>query len=184
MYRNRREFLKGCCGLGAAGITAHLTRLGLISANAQSGSSYKALVCVFFFGGNDSNNTVVPIDSRYGAYQAMRGAVALGQNVLLPAGGTGYAFHPALVNVQRIFNLQHAAVLFNVGTLVRPTTRATLNGTPLPRNLYSHSDQVQQMQTSDPNGHGMDAKWFDIQFSTPPVATTPTTWGKLKGNYR
>jgi uncharacterized protein (DUF1501 family) len=154
MYRNRREFLKGCCGLGAAGIAAHLNRLGPISAYAQAGSTYKALVCIFLFGGNDSNNTVVPIDSRYAAYQAMRGPVALAQGSLLQAGGSGYGFHPALVNVQRIYNLQRAAVLFNVGTLFRPTTRATLNSTPLPRNLFSHSDQVQQMQTSDPNGGG------------------------------
>jgi uncharacterized protein (DUF1501 family) len=80
------------------------------------------LVCVFFFGGNDSNNMVVPIDSCNAAYQSMRGAVALGQGVLLPAGGSGYGFHPALVNVQRIYNLQRTAVVFNVGTLCRPTT--------------------------------------------------------------
>jgi uncharacterized protein (DUF1501 family) len=154
MYKNRREFLKGCCGLGAAGFAAHLTRLGLISAHAQSASNYKALVCVFFFGGNDSNNMIVPIDSRYAAYQQMRGAVALGQGTLLPAGASGFGFHPALVNLRRIYEAQRAALVFNVGTLVRPTTRATLNSTPLPRNLYSHSDQVQQWQTSDPNGGG------------------------------
>lgn len=154
MKRTRREFLKSCCGLGAAGLAAHLTRFGLISANAQSSSTYKALVCVYFFGGNDSNNMVVPIDGRYGAYQSMRGSVALGQSTLLPAGSSGYGFHPALINVQRIYNLQRAAVVFNTGMLVRPTTRATLNTTPLPRNLYSHSDQTQQMQSSDPNGGG------------------------------
>src|SRR5262249_41830672 len=154
MNRNRRQFLKSCCGLGAAGIAAHLTQLGLISARADVGSDYKALVCVFFFGGNDSNNLIVPIDSRYGPYQSMRGAVALQQSALLPVGGTGYGFHPALTNVKRVFDLGHLTAVFNVGTLVKPTTRLTLSTTPLPRNLYSHSDQTQQWQTSDPNGGG------------------------------
>jgi uncharacterized protein (DUF1501 family) len=152
MYRNRREFLKSCCGLGAAGVSAHLTRLGLVSASAQSTSTYKALVCVFFFGGNDSNNMIVPIDSRYAAYQAMRTTVAIPQGSLLPAGSSGYGLHPALTNIQRLYNQQRVAMVFNVGTLFRPTTKAQLNTNPLPRNLYSHSDQTQQWQSSDPNG--------------------------------
>ena len=49
----------------------------MVSAHAQPAADYKALVCVFLFGGNDSNNMIVPIDSRYGAYQTMRGPVAL-----------------------------------------------------------------------------------------------------------
>ncbi len=151
--RNRREFLKKCCGLGAAGVGAHVTRLGLISAQAQ-GPTYKALVCVFLFGGNDSNNMIVPTDSRYSLYQAMRGPVAIGQGSLLQAGSSGFGFHPSLTNVRRFFNQASpsAAVVFNVGTLVRPTLKTALGTTPLPRNLYSHSDQTQQWQSSDPNG--------------------------------
>ncbi|MCS7023621.1 MAG: DUF1501 domain-containing protein [Bryobacteraceae bacterium] len=152
MSKTRREFLKSCCGLGAAGVSAHLSRLGLVSANAQATSSYRALVCVFLFGGNDSNNMIVPIDSRYAAYQAMRPSVAIPQGSLLPAGSSGYGFHPALTSIQRLYNQQRVAMVFNVGTLFRPTTKAQLNTTPLPRNLYSHSDQIQQWQTSDPNG--------------------------------
>jgi uncharacterized protein (DUF1501 family) len=152
--RNRREFLKGCCALGAAGMASQLARLGLVSAHAQQGSSYQALVCIFMFGGNDANNTIVPIDSRYGAYQTMRGPVALGQATLLPADTSGYGLHPSLVNVQRLYNERRAALVFNVGTLVQPTTKGTLNSSMLPRNLYSHSDQTQQWQSSDPNGGG------------------------------
>lgn len=152
--RNRRQFLKTCCSLGAAGVSAHITRLGLVSAHAQATSTYKALVCVFLFGGNDSNNMIVPIDSRYGSYQTMRGAVALPQASLRPAGATGFGLHPSLANVQRLFGQQRAALVFNVGTLFRPTSKAALNSTPLPRNLFSHSDQTQQWQSSDPNGGG------------------------------
>ena len=60
-------------GLGAAGMAAHFTHLAPISALAQSGSSYKALVCVFFFGGNDSNNMIVPtLTTEYNNYASIR----------------------------------------------------------------------------------------------------------------
>ena len=154
MRRNRRQFLRNCCGLGAASVAAHLSHLAPISALAQSASGYKALVCLFFFGGNDSNNMIVPIDSRYAAYQSMRGPVALAQGALLPAGSSGYGLHPALVNVQRLYNGSLATAVFNVGTLFQPLTKSTLNSAPSPRNLYSHSDQTQQWQSSDPNGGG------------------------------
>jgi uncharacterized protein (DUF1501 family) len=152
--KNRREFLRSCCALGLGGVASQLTRFGHVTAHAQAAADYKALVCVFFFGGNDSNNMIVPIDSRYSAYQSMRGAVALGTATLRPAGASGFAFHPSLANVERLYNQSQAAMVFNVGTLVRPTTRATLNGGDVPRNLYSHSDQTQQWQSSDPNGGG------------------------------
>jgi uncharacterized protein (DUF1501 family) len=152
--KNRREFLRNCCLLGAAGTVSQLARFGQMTAHAQGASDYKALVCVFFFGGNDSNNMIVPIDSRYSAYQSMRGPVALPTAGLLAAGASGFALHPSLVNVQRLYNQQQTAMVFNVGTLVRPTTRANLRDTSLPRNLYSHSDQTQQWQSSDPNGGG------------------------------
>jgi len=150
--RNRRTFLRNCCALGAAGMASRLGPLGMVSAYAQPAADYKALVCIFMFGGNDANNMIVPTDSRYAAYQVMRGPVALTGASLLAAGNTGYGFHPSLTNVQRLFTENRAAAVLNVGTLVRPTTRDQLNSVMLPRNLYSHSDQVQQWQTSDPNG--------------------------------
>lgn len=152
--RNRREFLKGCCAVGAAGVASQFAELGMFTALAQSSTDYKALVCVFLFGGNDSNNMIVPIDSRYAAYQTMRGAVALPQASLLPSGATGFGLHPALTRTAQLFAAGRTAMVFNVGTLVRPTTKPTLGSTPLPRNLYSHSDQTQQWQSSDPNGGG------------------------------
>ncbi len=87
-------------------------------------------------------------------YQTMRPSVAIPQASLRAAGSSGFGFHPALANVQRLYGLSRVATVFNVGTLVRPTTRDTLNGSSLPRNLYSHSDQTQQWQSSDPNGGG------------------------------
>jgi uncharacterized protein (DUF1501 family) len=126
----------------------------MVTAHAQASANYKALVCVFLFGGNDANNTIVPIDSRYSLYQTMRPSVALAQAGLRAAGTSGFGFHPALTNVERLYGLSRVATVFNVGTLVRPTTRDTLNRSSLPRNLYSHSDQTQQWQSSDPTGGG------------------------------
>ena len=135
-------------------MASRLGPLGNLSAYAQPATDYKALVCIFMFGGNDCEQHDRADRFRYAAYQTMRGPVALAGTSLLAAGGSGYGFHPSMTNVQRLFNENRAAAVFNVGTLVRPTTQGRLNNTMLPRNLYSHSDQVQQWQTSDPNGGG------------------------------
>lgn len=166
----RRNFLRSCCSLAAAGAGAHMLRLGEISAMAQSSPNYKALVCVFLFGGNDANNMIIPLDAaRYSAYQAMRPNIALASNVLLPVAAGGgqvpYGLHPRLVNVQRLYNQQKAAMVFNVGTLVQPTTKANLNSATLPRNLYSHSDQTSQWQTANPTvagGSGWGGRMADL----------------------
>lgn len=159
MTKTRRNFLRSCGTLAAAGAGAHLLRLGGISAYAQSSPNYRALVCVFLFGGNDGNNMVIPLDTaRYQAYQAMRPNLALAANTLLPVAAGGgqvpYGLHPRLTNLQRLYNQQKAAMVFNVGTLVQPTTKANLNSTTLPRNLYSHADQTSQWQTANPLAAG------------------------------
>lgn len=156
----RRQFLKACCTFGAAGAAAHLTRFGLMTANAQSASNYKALVCVFLFGGNDANNMIIPMSSTgFSAYQQIRGVLSLQQSSLLAVNtkaGAAYGLHPRLVNLRNLYTQGKAAMVFNVGTLVRPTTKSQYenNTVPLPRNLYSHSDQQQQWQTANPTVAG------------------------------
>jgi uncharacterized protein (DUF1501 family) len=161
--------------MGAVGAAAQLERFGAVTAHAQAGSDYKALVCIFFNGGNDSNNLIVPLDSRYAAYSTMRGPVALAAGSLLPAGTSGYGFHPALTGIRQLYNQNAAAVAFNVGTLVQPTTKATLNSVPLPRSLQSHSDQTQQWQSSDPTGGetGWGGRVADVVRSYNTGALTP-----------
>jgi uncharacterized protein (DUF1501 family) len=157
------------------GAAAHLTRFGLMTANAQSTSNYKALVCIFMNGGNDSNNMIVPLNASattanpatYAGYSAARGALALGQAAVLPvnAGGVGYGLHPALTRIRDLYVANKAAMIFNVGTLVGPVTKATLNAFPMPRNLYSHSDQTQQWQTANPTvagGTGWGGRMTDV----------------------
>ena len=156
MSWSRRDFLKRSCCTAAAGLAAaSFSRFGLMNALAQSTQDYKALVCVFMFGGNDANNLIVPLSSAdYTAYQQKRAVLALPQASLLPVTpaslGTPFGFHPRFTDIQGLFNGGHAALLANVGTLVRPTTRAQFqNGqVQVPRNLFSHEDQQDQMQTA------------------------------------
>lgn len=153
---NRRDFLRTTCCSAAAGFAAaSFSRFGLVNALAQSAPDYKALVCIFLFGGNDSNNMVIPYDSAgYNAYKSARGGLALAQGSLLPITpasiGSPFAFHPRFTGLQSLFNNKQLAVLANVGTLVQPTTAAQFRngGVALPMNLFSHSDQEAQMQTA------------------------------------
>jgi uncharacterized protein (DUF1501 family) len=161
MAFSRRDFLKRTCCTAAAGFAAaSFNRFGLVNALAQSAQDYKALVCVFLFGGNDSNNMVVPFSSSgYASYQQTRSILALAQNSLLPIAppsAGSFGFHPKFTEMQSLFNQKHLAVLANVGTLVRPTTRAQFQQRQvnLPENLFSHEDQQAQMQTATLDSNG------------------------------
>jgi len=146
-----------CCSAAGAALVGGLSKFGLVSAMAQGATDYKALVCIFMFGGNDANNMIVPIDSRYTAYQQARANMALPQGQLLPlqSGGQAiYGMHPNMPEMQGFFNNQkNLAVLANVGTLVQPTTLAQYKTYKnLPSNLYSHSDQQDQWQSAQLSG--------------------------------
>jgi uncharacterized protein (DUF1501 family) len=124
-----------------------------MSAYAQ-GSDYKALVCIFLFGGNDGNNMIIPYDSGdYTNYAKIRANLALPQADLLPIQPKSlslpYAFHPGFVDMQNLFNGGQLAAVINTGVLPQPTTRDQYqNGqVSIPVNLFSHADQQQQMQT-------------------------------------
>ena len=155
MAFSRRDFLKRSCCTAAAGFAAaSFNRFGMVNALAQSAQDYKALVCIFMFGGNDSNNMIVPMSgSGYASYQQTRSVLALPQASLLPitAPSAGaFGLHSKLPEFQTLFNQKHLAVLANVGTLVRPTTRTQFRQgqVNVPHNLFSHEDQQAQMQTA------------------------------------
>jgi uncharacterized protein (DUF1501 family) len=171
--RTRRDFIRqaSCAAVGTWAIKSTLRDLRLINAAVAQSSltGYKALVCLFLSGGNDANNWIVPTTtSDYTAYSDLRGILALPQSSLLPlrtgtsgsspayqdADGHTYGFHPSCPELQTLFGEDKLAVMFNVGTLVRPTTREQyLSGLPFyrPPQLFSHSDQVTQWQTSIPD---------------------------------
>src|SRR4051794_28594156 len=161
MRVTRREFMlqtaQGCVGyaLGAAAFVAGVERFGLVNLLAQ-GSGYRALVCVFLAGGNDGNNMVVPLTtSEYNAYATARtiSGLAIAQGSLLPITplsiGNPFGLHPSLAELQTLWNQQKVSVVCNVGPLVQPLTREAYQaGAPRPYQLFSHSDQVAQWQTS------------------------------------
>lgn len=158
---SRRDFVRmGCCTAASFGMSAALGRLNMIHAMAAPPSTgYQALVCIFLFGGNDSNNLLVPNDSAgYANYATIRSGLALPQSSLLPiiakSGNVPYGLHPNLPGLQGLFNSGQLAVVANVGTLAQPLTRAQFqsNSGTIPINLFSHSDQQGQWQTAQFDG--------------------------------
>ncbi len=166
----RRTFIRQalCATVGTAALTNTIRDLRFINAAmAQSSgiTDYKALVCIFLNGGNDSNNLFIPtLAGEYANYATIRtpvlaipntdgsGATALALNPL-SSDGHSYGIHPACPELQALFNAGKMAPVFNVGTLVYPVTKAqyTANSVPLPPQLFSHADQQVQWQTSIPD---------------------------------
>lgn len=161
---NRREFIRqaACAAVGTAAMTCAIRDLRFMNAAvAQSNiNDYKALVCIFLAGGNDSNNLIVPtLQNEYNNYATIRTPIlALPQLSLLSISplnndGHSYGLHPACTNLQTLFGQGKLAILFNTGTLVSPITRAQYLAGALtkPPQLFSHADQVTQWQTSIPD---------------------------------
>ncbi len=161
---NRREFLRraACAAVGTTAVAASIRDLRLMNAAvAQSNiTDYKALVCIFLQGGNDSNNLIIPtIQSEYDNYAVIRTPVlAIPQSAILSTGytdaaGHSYGLHPACPELLTLFNEGKLAVLLNTGTLIFPMTRAQYLAGILqkPPQLFSHADQVTQWQTSIPD---------------------------------
>jgi uncharacterized protein (DUF1501 family) len=154
----RRRFLQSSGALTASALAGAFSRYGIDAANAQAPANYQALVCVFLFGGNDSNNMIVPYTD-YAQYAAVRTAasnVAIAQTNLLqfnaPRAGKAYGFHPSLAPIKQIYDAGKLAVVANVGTLIAPITRADYTANRnRPANLFSHSDQQSAWQGLIPN---------------------------------
>lgn len=155
MNISRRNTLKA---LSAGALATGLNGFTIPFAHAQSApSDYKALVCIFLFGGNDGNNMIIPADAAgYAAYSAIRGVdsgINIAQSELLtfkPSNtASTYGFHPALAPIHPLFGQGKLAVIANAGPLVAPITKAQyLAGINRPDQLFSHSDQQAQWQSS------------------------------------
>ena len=164
---DRREFLKtSCAALTMTAMATQMRHFGLINALAQDkkfddggsdGGTYKALVCVFLRGGNDSNNTVIPnYTAGYAQYAAARATqqLAIPQANLLPISppamnGNAYGLHPSMTDMHTLWNQNKLAVVTNVGTLMQPLTRAQYqSGASRPMQLFSHTDQEDQFKTA------------------------------------
>lgn len=158
----RRQFIRqaACAAVGTTAIASTLFDLRLIKAALAQGNftDYKALVCVFLYGGNDSNNLLIPsTGADYAAYAAARQNLALAQNILLPIDPTNdsrdFGMHPSCAGLQSLFGSGKLAILCNVGTLVGPVNRSQYlaGSVAVPPQLFSHNDQQVQWQTSVPD---------------------------------
>ena len=165
----RREFLKRASALSLAGYAAplalNLSAMG--EASAAYASDYKALVCIFLYGGNDHDNTFIPFDDvSHNIYKTYRNvgdpvsSIYMDKNafsantVLTPLstkiGSRQYAVQPAMSNLASLFESGQLGVLLNVGTLVKPTSKAqyTNKSVALPPKLFSHNDQFNLWQSN------------------------------------
>lgn len=124
-------------------------------------NDYRALVCIFLYGGADAFNMIVPRDaSGYATYKAARGNLAESAASLLPISALGtsssYGVHPAMAALQQRFDKGDLAFVANIGPMVRPVTKQEFltNQAPLPPHLFSHNDQQAQWQTAYAQGPG------------------------------
>lgn len=162
---NRRDFIRASAALGAM---PFLPPFSISSADAADTTGYKALVCVFLFGGNDSHNMIVPAtnaNNEYNTYVASRGGLAEANGLALPLASllpispatmaaNSFGLHPAMTNLQTLFNTdKKLAVVANTGPLLAPTTLAQYQNrsVPLPPQLFSHSDMQMHWQTMQPD---------------------------------
>lgn len=157
----RRNFLHRCSALalGSSSGLATLAQLQLAHAQTQPANDYKALVCVFLFGGNDAFNMLAPrSDSAHASYANARQSLAVAKSDLLPlsstqATGADYGLHPAMSDLANLYGQNKLALLGNVGALVEPTSKAAYQAktVALPPQLFSHNDQqnfTQSLQSS------------------------------------
>jgi uncharacterized protein (DUF1501 family) len=158
---SRRDFIRraACAAVGTAAMTSAIRDLRFMNAAvAQTNiTDYKALVCIFLAGGNDSNNMILPtVTSEYNNYAAIRTPVlAIPSSAILSTGytdnaGHSYGLHPACPQLQTLFAEGKLAFQLNTGTLVYPLTRSQYQSSlyKKPPQLFSHADQVTQWQTS------------------------------------
>ena len=174
----RRDFLRRSGQLALSGTAlpflANLAAIGEAAAFNSTAGDYKALVCLFMFGGNDYANTVVTYDTpSYDEYSTIRGGttgIAIDRNALTPTllnptvapvdsmgRSRQYALHPSMTGLSNLFNAGKAAVQLNVGPLVKPLTRTEYESSnrtlyPRPPQLFSHNDQQSIWQSSSPEG--------------------------------
>ncbi len=162
---SRREFLKRTSALSVLGVSApfavNLAAMGAAAAQSAP-SDYKALVCVYFAGGNDNFNTLIPSDANsYSAYVALRGGLALPTTGILPLtpavalpDGRQFALSQSLSPFETLFNDSKLAVMLNLGTLIEPITKAQYQAKSrrVPPKIGSHNDQTSIWQASQPEG--------------------------------
>lgn len=165
---SRRRFLGASAQLGMLGAMSTLGLLGMTRPAQAAVNDYKALVCLYLYGGNDGNNMIVPLDAaHYAAYNSIRGgsglALSVNARTLLAARNARlqdgsdqpFAFHYGMPEIDTLFAQGQVAALLNVGNLRQPLTKAQYqSGAGVPPQLFSHPDQNLQNQAGTPSAAG------------------------------
>lgn len=144
---DRRRWLLGSGATLAGALGAGTLSNLLLGAKPAHAADYKALVCIFLYGGNDGLNTIVPTDTtRYAQYANVRQGLAIPKASLVNLTGIDYGLHPSLSALSTAWADGRLAPVFNLGTLATPLTKdqyraAAASSDLLPDNLFSHSDQ-------------------------------------------
>lgn len=175
---SRRHFLRGCAAMTATPVLSSILQLKMMNAAYAASApgvlaapnEYRALVCVFLLGGNDSFNMLAPREpTEHQAYARVRSDLALPRESLLAIAdknNRAFGLHPAMASLESLYQSNKLAFLSNIGTLIRPTVIADYrNGTALPRGLFSHNDQQKAWQTSLPQSQaavGWGGRMADI----------------------
>ncbi len=159
---SRRRFLRhsSCAAIASTTMLSTLTNLKFMNAASMANSSviggndYKAMVCILLQGGNDSFNMLIPREeNKHNVYAATRTNIAIPRADILELNGSDYGVHPSMTGIQELYNANRLSFISNIGTLIEPVTKpqALTDESLLPLGLFSHSDQVQQWQTSVPH---------------------------------
>ncbi|MEY4980058.1 MAG: hypothetical protein RLZZ352_2328 [Pseudomonadota bacterium] len=201
MNTSRRHFFRTASALAAvlpgarAPLALSLAGLGALAADrahAADTSGYKALVCLFMLGGNDSHNWVVPLDaSGYAEYAKVRAELKWPTSRLqaisasLQATGRSFGMPQELSPLRNWYTAGQAALLANVGPLVRPITKAQYKagGAGVPRKLFSHNDQQSTWQSlateGAPSGWGGRMGDLFASVNAQPVFTAVSAAGNV-----
>lgn len=160
---SRRNFIKnvGKVGMGAGLLSPFLgfkslTNLSFLSTIPDD--DYKVLVCFFQSGGNDSFNMLIPGGNEYSQYSQTRSNLAIPQEQLLTinptnTGNRQFGLHPAMTEIQSLFNNGDLSFISNIGTLIEHATAVQVKSdtVPVPLGLFSHADQQQEWMTGKPH---------------------------------
>ena len=165
---SRRNLLKALGVISSVPVWSRLAQASSVASSLSTTSGYKAAVCLALRGGNDANNLLVSLDrSSYSNYCVGRSSLALPYNDLLPLGANPvYGVHPALKQIQALYNSSKASIVTNIGALHAPVTKTQIQAgqANLPE-LYSHpSGQAEwESGTLNPNGGlGWGGSVFDV----------------------
>ncbi|WP_192507802.1 DUF1501 domain-containing protein [Pseudoalteromonas aurantia] len=163
---NRRSFLKAGSASMAAAPFLNLAQ-AIANTPTTNNDDYKALVCVFLYGGMDNHDTVIPYDqASYTQWSNIRNTLLSqytnkrSQANLLPIdtparfGSRQFSLPPELSGIAQLYQQGKVSLVGNVGPLLEPTTAASIRSetAKLPSRLFSHNDQQSTWMSGQTEG--------------------------------